>query len=49
MLELTAISKSFADVQVLDSLNLSVRRGAERRLSGRRGQENHAAAYSCRV
>jgi iron(III) transport system ATP-binding protein len=38
MLELTAISKSFADVQVLDSLNLSVAPGSRTAIVGPSGQ-----------
>ena len=37
MLELTAISKSFADVQVLDSLNLSVAPGSRTAIVGPSG------------
>jgi ABC-type Fe3+/spermidine/putrescine transport system ATPase subunit len=37
MLELTAISKSFSDVQVLDSLNLSVAPGSRTAIVGPSG------------
>jgi ABC-type uncharacterized transport system ATPase subunit len=48
MLELSSISKSFADAQVLDNLNLTVAPGAGRPLWSVRLGKNHAAAHSRR-
>jgi ABC-type sugar transport system ATPase subunit len=49
MLELTSISKSFADVQVLDNLFLSVARQPHGHRRAVRLGKNNAAAYSRRV
>ncbi len=48
MLELSSISKSFADALVLDNLNLTVAPGSGRPLLVRRLGEDHVAAHSRR-